>query len=406
MPPAVGGPIYTAAMTRRPVAALTAVLAVCATFLMVPTGTAGARQPILGPAAKAGGWAPVTTNSLTAATDNSVIAADCAGTRCTAVGLLGDSLDSGRATVISHRAGGQAAIARRMRGAAVGTLPADISCPTRRWCVVVGSIHATTPSDKTWAVVGAGRSWQQVRTPSPGNGSASQAYLTGVSCRSDSDCVAVGYYFNRSGVTRALVLRWDGDGWARVLRRQLVGRMLTAVDCTDSGECLIAATAGEQAEFWWLTSSTLTPIRGGGTPTNQYTDVSCVSDTWCAAAGGIVGASPTLAIVSVSAAGRWRWVPKPVRTSRATGGFNSITCFARAECLAGTSWLTAGGYSHPGIWEWSGGAKRTTRMVGSRGRIGQVSDIACTTSRCVASGQSYAAGGDTRLLNNTYQRRR
>lgn len=351
-----------------------------------------------------GGWQPIAVNSVTQATDNVVIAADCSGSRCTAVGLVGSSLTKGYPTVITHRRSAEEATAKRMRGTVVGTQPADISCPSPKWCVAVGSIHDSTPADKTWAAVGAGRSWEQVRTPSPGNGVASQAYLAGVSCVSTTDCVAVGHYFDARGTTRALLLSWDGNAWSRQLRRELRGSMPTAVDCTSSGACLVAATAGEQAQFWWWSGGTVTQIPGGSTPANRYVSVSCVSDSWCAAAGGVSDVSPTMAIVSVTNRGKWRWTPKPVRTNRPVGPFNSITCSAKAECLAGTSWLTAG-TSHPGIWEWSGNSKRTTRMPGSQGRVGQVTDVACATDGCESVGQSYVVGGDFRLLNDVYQRR-
>lgn len=346
-------------------------------------------------------WQSITTNSLTRTVDNSVIASDCTGSRCTAVGVLGTALDSGVPTVITNRVGSDRATSSRMRGMAVGTLPMDVDCPTARRCVTVGSVHSDTPSDRTWAAVGSANAWRARRTPSPGAG---QAYLTGVSCRSAADCVAVGYYFDRKGTTRGLLVQGDGESWSRAMRGQLRGRMLTAVDCTESGACLIAATAGEQGEFWRWVGTSLTEIPGRGTAANRYVDVSCPSESWCAAAGGIAGLSPTLATVSVNRQGAWRWAAKPVRTSRPTGPLNCITCVAESDCLAGASWLTAGGYAHPGIWEWDGRTKRTVRMPGSRVRIGQVSDVACTTERCVGFGQSFLTDDDVRLLNDTYER--
>ena len=368
---------------------------------------ARSEQPLMGAAAKAGGWRSIPTPSLTTGVDNQMLALDCAGRRCTGAGLVGSSSDAGTPLVLAYRVGDRTEpTVRRLAGAAVGTLPADISCPSPRWCAIVGSIHTPVPADRTWAVVGAGTSWIRTRVPNPGNGSGSQAYLAAVSCVSVDDCLAVGHYFDAAGRTQSLVVRWDGSAWRRILRTQLPGRTLSAVDCPVAGRCLVSATRGELGEFWWIDDDQVSQVSGSASPAPLITDISCPTPSWCAASADIAGQGPGLAVASTTASGAARWRMRPVRSNRATGPLNSMTCPARAECVAGASWVTQGGYQRPGVWEWSGSTKRTVRMLRSARSVGQVNGTACLEATCVATGQSYRQAGAARLQNNLYQRAR
>lgn len=378
-------------MWNRRVFIVGPLVAAALALLVAVVGDASARLPVLGAAGTAGGWAPVPTRSIGSDVANTMVALDCAGRTCTGVGFLGDR-DSGRVILLEHRSGSPAPpTVSRMRGVAAGTVPADVACPEPRWCMTVGSEHSGEPADRTWAAVGQAGRWARQRTPSPSSGATSQSHLTSVSCPTSSDCTAVGYYFNRRGETRGMVLTWDGVRWRRILRTALAGRQLRAIDCVPGSACLIAATNGEQAEFWWLRDGRLDPAQGTGT--HPFSDISCPSQNWCAAVGSVAGVAPAMAIVRTADDGSATWREKAVRSNRPLGPFNGVSCTAMKSCVAAGSWATSGGNLHSGIWTWKGRSKRVARMIDSGAGSGQVSGVSCSPRVCAAVGQS-TAGSD------------
>ena len=87
---------------------------------------------------------------------------------------------------------------------------------------------------------GANPAWSIVTSP---NGGTRANLLPGVSCLSDSDCLAVGYYESHDLVRQTLVESWNGTTWSIV------------------------------------------PSPNEGTKNNALNGVSCISPTWCEAVG-------------------------------------------------------------------------------------------------------------------------
>jgi hypothetical protein len=81
-----------------------------------------------------------------------------------------------------------------------------VSCVSANDCVAVG-----TSNDQTLIETWDGAFWSV--TPSPNPETLDQ--LFGVSCLSATDCVAVGYYYGPSGTTsQTLIETWDGTSWS------------------------------------------------------------------------------------------------------------------------------------------------------------------------------------------------
>ena len=63
-------------------------------------------------------------------------------------------------------------------------------------------------------LTGSGSSWTAAEAPLPSNADSSgAAFVNGASCASASQCVAVGYYQDTSGVEQGLLLTWSGSSW-------------------------------------------------------------------------------------------------------------------------------------------------------------------------------------------------
>ena len=148
----------------------------------------------------------------------------------------------------------------------------DVSCPTRRMCMAVGSWtnepyggYDTSPLTEQWK----GRRWSIRAAPNPVR--TGPTVLRSVSCPSADVCIAVG----SSGDGRALVERWNRGRW-RVQRLSWLAADLLGVSCPSIRVCVaVGATSsgGDNAviERWngrvWSLQQTPTPLalrhRGG-----------------------------------------------------------------------------------------------------------------------------------------------
>ena len=108
-------------------------------------------------------------------------------------------------------------------------------------CWAVGSYSGGVKHDQTLIEQWNGTLWTIVSSP---NTSALQSnYLTAVSCASASDCSAVGYYANDSGIDQTLIEQWDGNLWAIVNSPNPNGAQdsqLSGVTCLSVAQCWTA----------------------------------------------------------------------------------------------------------------------------------------------------------------------
>ena len=88
----------------------------------------------------------------------------------------------------------------------------DVSCTSTGACIVVGfysdSSSKVVPLAESWN----GSSWSAQTVPVPSGAKRSQ--LEGVSCSSQSACVAVGYYLNSASEEVPLAESWNGSSWS------------------------------------------------------------------------------------------------------------------------------------------------------------------------------------------------
>ena len=93
---------------------------------------------------------------------------------------------------------------------ATSSILSGVSCATNTMCIASGSyVNSTGTHTLTDGLSTTG--WALQSPSSPG---ATLSAFTGVSCPSTTACTAVGYYINTSGITVTLAELWSGTSWA------------------------------------------------------------------------------------------------------------------------------------------------------------------------------------------------
>ena len=220
-----------------------------------PSGAAADGGPVVSTSSTSSQWwfTELPTQADQRLTQNDAV--DCVGDTCWIVGWQEEFLQDEpgvRYDPMLTVLDGRKATVTPIPAAATDSLwPRDISCPRAGWCMSVGEVFDASRQRgvRTWAASYANGRWTTLPTPSPVEAGDSRAWLRGVSCTSPTSCAAVGFYYD--GVNfepRALVLRWNGTRWHRVLDPRVGIGMFTAIDCPVRDQCVVAGRTSNTSE--------------------------------------------------------------------------------------------------------------------------------------------------------------
>ncbi len=159
-----------------------------------------------------------------------------------------------------------------------------VSCVRATYCLAVGGyntndvVHALTES---WN----GTAWRVL--PTPGPSTASSSVLNAISCTSASQCIAVGSYTDSSEVNWALTESWNGSAWTLLDTPQPAGGTfvgLSGVSCTSASNCVAVgsytnsgSTPVPLIEIWTGAAWSIVANRRPPGPASGLSAVSCVS---------------------------------------------------------------------------------------------------------------------------------
>ncbi len=279
-----------------------------------------------------------------------------------------------------------------------------ISCLSARFCMTAGeqSDPVESPLVERWD--GHGFSAGALAPSGPATADASR--LTGVSCLSESFCVAVGRGFHKgpspdSSGAFQLIYMWNGSAWLSANASVDVRTSaLNGVSCVSEGFCVAVGTAtrGRLAggnreplvEVWngaaWSQAEAPNPRPFAE---NWLNGVSCVSASFCAAAGRAGGEG----LIESWNGSEWSVVPTAQR-AEAANSLNGVSCTSSRRCIA----VGSAGGALIDAWngtQWSIAASPSPAESALEG-------VACLPrGRCVAAGAQTSAGNTRTLLLST-----
>jgi hypothetical protein len=278
-----------------------------------------------------------------------------------------------------------------------------ISCWRPSACMAAGSyamIALPDTQSDSLTVLGArltlaeqwnGSTWRVRRTPTPGD---EQEGLSGISCPSAANCMAVGGFINGSDRQAALAERWNGRAW-QVLATPDPGpneNVLTAVSCPAARQCMSVGyydAAGDPqalAEQWNGSTWTALPVPHNGV----LTGISCPAVSDCVAVGTY--SQPGMYPQTLSMT--WDGQTWTVQASPSPGGagrftdFNAVACPSPARCIAVGDYLKPDdGQQLPLTALWNGTTWTTLTTPAPGGDYSSLTAVSCSRpSSCMAVG--------------------
>ena len=215
-----------------------------------------------------------------------------------------------------------------------------ISCPSASFCIAVGqSVSSDGSAEQSLSEVWNGATWTAIAAPSP----SAASELFGVSCTSNSFCVAAGRYNlygqqNSLAHDLTLIADWNGSSWAlmKSIDPSPALSELVTVSCTSSAFCMAGGEYANPsigqlalAEQWngtkWTALTAESPNNFAG-----FQGVSCLSPISC------VGVGDTYSSSTSTIAEQWNGTSW---TLMSTANPDDWTIFNAASCVPGTASL-------------------------------------------------------------------
>lgn len=260
---------------------------------------------------------------------------------CTAVGSYIDG--SGNVLTLAERWNGKSWVMQTTPSpGSYGPSLFGVSCSTGSDCAAVGAYQAVSGGPEvTLAEHWNGHTWTVQSTQNP-TGAGRWSQLSEVSCSSPNACTAVGTFFDSSNLEHMVVERWNGTRWALQSPAVPAGfnqAWLSGVSCASDSRCTVVGTETSStqsltlAEQWdghaWAIQSTPSGLSG------ELMSVSCTAATACTAVGTyqiVNGTSVTLAEVWDGSTWSIESIPSPA--GRRYAELDGVSCGSATTCEA------------------------------------------------------------------------
>jgi hypothetical protein len=251
-----------------------------------------------------------------------------------------------------------------------------------------------------------GTEWKVLTTPNPAG--TEESYLQGVSCTSSEACTATGGYYNSEGKLLSLAERWNGTEWKIQTTPSPTGALSTVlhvVSCKSSTECTAVGRYEDSedvflalAERWngteWKVQTVPNPT---GTKESLFKGVSCTSSTFCSADGWYVNSSDDTVTLAESWNGtEWKVQTTPNEAGATASKLSGVSCTSSTACEANGWYVNSEGFEFALAESWNGTEWKLQTVPNPSGAIDSIIDnISCFSSTdCVASGV-YENSSDT-----------
>lgn len=234
-------------------------------------------------------------------------------------------------------------------------LLSGVACATPGSCFAVGSYRDSSSSLEAMAVSDSGGTWSKaLRISLPANAASDPhgwAMLTSVACPAAESCVAVGYYEDNVGDTRAMIVDQSNGTWDQA--REIAApanavsnprATLDSITCDALGSCVAVgqylegsgsqAMAVEETAGVWGQASEITPPPNAASYASLLS-VSCPATGQCVAVGVYNASSGGSAMIVSQSDGTWGQASQILPPFGPTeAALLSIACPALGSCVA------------------------------------------------------------------------
>ena len=279
-----------------------------------------------------------------------------------------------------------------------GVINSD-SCGSASNCVAVGYSFDKAGIQEALAEAWNGSKWSVEKLPKTPGDLGSE--FLGVSCRSATACTAVGAYRDTSGVQVSLAEVWNGTSWSIETTPNPSGAQviaLQAVSCSSSSNCI--AVGGSEDSSYNLT--TLVEKRKGktwsieaspnpsGSEGTVLKGVSCTSGSACTAVGTYFDSSGNEdTLAEVWNGTSWSIETTPNPSGVDTSALDGVSCTSTGPCSAVGGYVDSSGAQESLAEEWNGTAWSLEATPNPSG----AEESVLAAVACTSNGTCTAVGG-------------
>jgi hypothetical protein len=222
----------------------------------------------------------------------------------------------------------------------------DVSCPSATFCMAVGERLESgrrVPFSEIWHE----STWTLQSVPLPSGGSEPEQISSGfqgVSCLSESFCVAVGHYYEKFR-KRTLAEVWNGGKWLVQPSADVEGNegdALVDVSCTSQSACIAVGSNREKgpvevktlAEIWNGSTWSIQPTPDlPGKVADELASISCGSANACMAVGWTRSSTEGVETAHGEPLGM-RWNGTEWLEAIPHDALSSVSCESPTSCVA------------------------------------------------------------------------
>ncbi|MFL5830956.1 MAG: hypothetical protein ACJ76X_13660, partial [Solirubrobacteraceae bacterium] len=302
------------------------------------------------------------------------------------------------------------------------------SCPSVGSCTAVGDYFDPLANQRGLLLTESSGAWATGVEPTlPVNAQTNpDVHLAAVSCASQGNCTAVGFYTDNSGETQGLMLSETSGVWGAGVEANLPGDASTSpnvdlisVSCASAGNCtavggyddstgnpeglLLTETPG----VWAAGVETVLPLDvSTSNPNVDLTSVSCGSAGNCSAVGSYADTSDnTQALVVTQTAGVWAAGLKATPPANVGGNPNAeilfVSCASAGNCTAVGDYEDSSGHEQGLLLQetagsWATGVEATPPANAGSNPLSSFSSVSCPSAgNCTAVGNYRDSSGKT-----------
>ena len=264
-----------------------------------------------------------------------------------------------------------------------------VKCHSAQWCVAVGSKASGNdfvPVADRWN----GSTWTQTNPPAPAG--ATNSDLAAVACSGTTACTAIGESAKGTHAPTLLADRWNGSAWKiQPAPTPAGGGLLNAIACPTASACRAVGSdnKGLFSEVWdgssWVIRPVPVPAGGSFAGLNG---ISCTAADFCEAVGSYQKGGTFRSLAEVWNGSHWLLQAPSTVTGATSSQLNAVSCVSATYCEAAGDAKTTATRQVGVLEKWNGTTWSVQEKVLPAGDTSaRLSGISCTTGPvCEAAG--------------------